>query len=150
MYWLISILWVLVGLIVFWVTLSKKWNRIDRLTLGALHTVRMFHPIPGDDGYLDLKFSIVRHVLFFLIASVLFFFVKSDFVLTITLYVSFIYHAIIPYQRYRMRKKHIADIRKKSDATAHFAEIPVKDSFCVVVHAIISLVLTWFLYAIRP
>lgn len=150
MYWLISISWTFVGLIVFWITLSNKWKRIDRLTLGALHTVRIFHPIPGDTNYLDLKFSVVRHSVLFLIASALFYFVRSDFVLTVTLYASMVYHGIVPVQRYRMRKKHIADLREKSDATAHFAEIPVKDSFCVVIHAIISLALTWVLYAIRP
>lgn len=150
MYWLISILWTFIGLIGFWTALSKKWSKMDRLTIGALQTVRVFHPVPGDAGYLDLKFSIVRHSILFLIASVLFFFVKSDFVLTIILYVSLIYHIIIPVSRYRARTNHIAALKKESSATAEFAAVPVKDSFCVVIHAIISFVLTWVLYAIRP
>lgn len=152
MYWTLSIAWFLGGLIVFWATLTKKWRSIDSLTLCVLRSARMFHPIPGDVGYWDLKFSVLRHTVFFLIASILFFFVKSDFVLTVVLAVSMLYHGVMPVQRYRVRKDHIASLYRdeESRASAEFCAIPVRDSFCVVVHAIITLVLTWILYAIRP
>ena len=56
MYWAITVLWTILGLVSCWVILSNKWNKIDRLTQLALQTARIYHPIPGDEivGYITL------------------------------------------------------------------------------------------------
>lgn len=151
MYWVIALSWFIGGTVVFWSVLSSKWNRIDPLFRRFLQTSRIFHPIPGDPGYLDLKFSVLRHSIVFVISSIVIYFVKIDFVLTVVLFLNILY-CLLSVSRYRIRKKDVAETAARPDgqATAEIISIPVKDSFCAVVHALISAVLIWILYAIRP
>lgn len=151
MYWAITFSWFIVGTVVFWSVLSNKWNKIDPLFRKVLQTSRIFHPVPGDSGYLDLKFSMLRHSIAFLIFSAIIYFVKVDFVLSIILFLNVLY-CWLPISRYRFRKKDVAEtaMRPNGQATAEIISIPVKDSLCTVTHAIISAILIWVLYAIRP
>lgn len=148
MYWAITVLWTIVGLVSFWVILSNKWNKIDRLIQLALQTARIYHPIPGDENYLDLKFSILRHSFFFALSSVLIYFIKSDFWLTVILIICFLYHGCMTVIRYRNRKKELEST--SSMATIEVIKVPINDSFVIVVHAITCLVFTYVLYAVRP
>ena len=151
MYWAISLTYTLLGTVIFWIILSNKWNKMDRLAQLSLQQLSVFHQIPHHPEYLDLKFSIVRHSFAFLLSSALIYWVKSDFVLTAILIINFLY-CWLPISRYRYRKRDLAETasRQGGEATAHFLAIPVKDSFCVIVHSVICLALTFLLYAIRP
>lgn len=148
MYWIITVLWTILGLVSFWVILSNKWNKIDRLIQLALQTAKTFHSIPGDENYLDLKFSVLRHSFVFVLSSVLIYFIKSDFWLTVILIICFLYHGCMTVIRYRYRKKELANTSSKE--TIEIIKIPINDSFAIVVHAISCLVFTYVLYAIRP
>jgi hypothetical protein len=148
MYWAITVLWTILGLVSCWVILSNKWNKIDRLTQLALQTARIYHPIPGDENYLDLKFSVLRHSFFFALSSVLIYFIKSDFWLTVILIICLLYHGYMTVKRYRYRKKELESA--SSMATKEVIKIPINDSFVVIVHAIACLVFTYVLYGVRP
>lgn len=151
MYWLITGSWTILSTVVFWIILSFKWKRIDRLTFHAIQYSRKFHPIPGDPGYLDIKFSILRHSVFFLLSSVIIYYIKSDIVLTIILLVN-LWYCWSSISRYKMRREIIKTKALDPDgkAAAEIISIPVTDSFAAVIHAIGCLVLIYILYAIRP
>ena len=151
MYWAIALSWGIGGTVVFWCVLSSKWNRIDPIFRQVLQTSRIFHPVPGYPGYLDLKFSVLRHSVIFLISSVVIYFIKINFISTIILFLNAIY-CLFPICRYRFRKKDVAEAyaRPNGQATAEIISIPVKDSFCTVAHAILSAALIGVLYIICP
>lgn len=151
MYWFITLLWFIGGIVIFWSILSHKWNRIDPLFRQALQYSRTFHPVPGDPSYLDLKFSMLRHSVFFLISAVILYFSDSSFVLDIILFLNSLY-ATLSIFRYRGRKRELAalsaDPEKHNVATMIAA--PIKDSFCVVIHAILCPILIAILLIIKP
>lgn len=150
MYWTISILWSVLGTIAFCFFLTNRWNKIDPIYQQLLASSRLFHPIP-EPGYLGLKFSVIRHAFSFFISSVIIFFVKIHFIINAVLLLNLLY-CWAPISRYRFRKKDVREtaMRPNGQATATAIAIPVKDSFCTVVHAIVCAVLLYVLYAIRP
>lgn len=153
MYWLIALTWGLIGTIIFWSHLSQQWLKIDSLERLAVCTLSFFHSVPADadTGYLPLQFSILRHAFVFLISSILIYFVKTDFILTIILLINLLY-CWLPISRYRNRKKDIAETasRPNGQATAQMLSIFVKDSFCTIIHSVGCAIILYVLYAIRP
>ena len=150
MYWIISILWSVLGTIAFCSFLTYRWNKIDPFWQQMLDTFRILHPIPGP-GYLDLKFSIIRHALFFLASSFIIFYVKIRFILNSILFLNVLY-CWMPITRYKFRKKDVAEAsaRPSGQSTASAISVPIKDSFCTVVHAVGCVIILYILYAIRP
>lgn len=151
MYWIIALLWFFLGTIAFWVVLGSRWNKIDPIFQSVLQTSRIFHPVPGEPGYLDLKFSVLRHSIVFLASSAIIFWVKANFILSILLFINVLY-CMMSISRYQFRKKDVAEaaMRPNGQATATIIAIPVRDSFCAVVHAVVCVILLYVLYAIRP
>lgn len=152
MYWAITLLWFFLGLAIAWISLTLKWNNIDPMYRGMFRTFMIFNPIPGHDNYTDLKFSVLRHSLAFLISSVpIYFLPDSRFILRVILFLNLIY-AFFSVNRYHFRKKHLAETRKdpESEATAKIISIPIQDSFVTVLHAVICSALLYVLYGIRP
>lgn len=151
LYWIIVLAWSVIGTLIFWFILSVKWSKLDPLFVRMLDTFRVMNPIPGYPGYLDLKFTVLRHAIVFIISSTLIFYVKVKFVLSIVLFLNLIY-AYSTISRYRFRKQHLRDTarRPNSEATLSFISIPVRDSFCTVVYSVLCVVFLYVLFAIRP
>lgn len=151
MYWFISVLWCVVGTLSFWIILSFKWSKIDVLYAKSLPTLTKFHPVPGHPRYMDLKFSLLRHALFFLVSSVIVYFVKLDIFLSIVTLLNLLY-AVLTIYKYRYRKKYLLGIQKDEDhlALAQIMSIPVKDSFCIVIFSVVCYIVLMVLYLIRP
>lgn len=153
MYWIVTLFWAIAGSIVFWSHLSRRWQKVDSLYRLSICTLRTFHPVPAepDSGYLSLQFSILRHAFMFLISSILIYFVKADFVLTIILLLNLLY-CWLPISRYRYRKNDISETASKPNGqeTARILSIFVKDSFCTIIHAVGCVITLYILYAIRP
>lgn len=151
LYWSISLSWVIIGTLIFWCILSSKWAKLDPLFIRMLDTLRVFNPIPGHPGYLDLKFTLLRHAVAFLLSAVVIFFVKFEWILWVVLFLNVLY-SYSSISRYRFRKQYIEESSKKpgKEAVTDFLAIPVKDSFCAVIFSVICSVLLFALYAIRP
>lgn len=150
-YWVIALAWCVGGTFVFWCFLSFKWAKLDPFFVRTLDTFRTLNPIPGYPRYMDLKFTLLRHAVAFLISAVAIFFVKINFILTLILFLNVLY-AYIVISRYRYRKRYLAETAKNSDSEAllSFISIPVKDSFCTVVFSVLCVVILYILYAFRP
>ena len=151
MYWIIAIAWCVLGTAAFWITLSTKWKRIDPLFQGMFETFRVFHPIPGFPGYLDLKFSILRHAVVFLVSAVLIYWVQVKWLINVVLFLNILY-AWTPISRYKHRKRDVVEtaMRPNGKNTAAIIAIPVRDSFCVVVFSVVCTAILYVLFAIRP
>ena len=145
MYWVITFGWTILGCLILWTLLSIKWNRIDPLISSMFHTMRRFHGTPGTEGYLDLKFSVLRHSVVFLLSALVIALFDSRFMTSVISFVNLLY-CWMPIARYRYRKKELHSVRSEGSAElAGFMAIPIKDSFCTVVHAVISTVLIYIL-----
>jgi len=151
LYWVITFSWGIIGAIIFWNILSKKWAKIDPIIVRTLATIRVLNPIPGDSGYLDLKFTLIRHAVAFLLSSAAVYFIKQRWILTFVLLLNVLY-AISTVQRYKYRKNYIHEEAKRpeSEALVSIMSIPVKDSFCAVVYSVVCPILLYVLYIIRP
>ena len=151
MYWFIATLWAIGGTVILWVVLSHKWNRIDPLFRRALQLSRTFHPIPGDLSYLDLKFSMLRHAVFFLISAIILYFSNSSLVSNIILFLNGLY-AILSIFRYRGRKQKLAELAADPEEqnAAIIIATPIKDSFCCVVHAVLCDIFIAILLLLKP
>lgn len=152
MYWIVALLWSIVGTILFWGYLSKQWQKIDMLEKMSLRTLGIFHPVPADPdtGYLRLQFSILRHAVIFLFTAVLIYIIDSSVITTILLCLNMLY-CWSPISRYRYRKQDMEKAASRPDgkATANLLSVFVKDSFCTVVHAISCMVILYILFAIK-
>lgn len=152
LYWVIAFSWAIVGTIIFWIVLSSKWSKKDPLYEHMLDTIRVLHPnIPGFPGYLDLKFSVLRHAIAFLISAVIIFFVEYRWILTTILFLNLLY-AYSSIARYRSRKNYINEVTagRKESPIKEYLILPVKDSFCTVIHSVVSSLLLYVLFALRP
>lgn len=159
MYWIITLSVSIGGLLLLWTILSAKWNKVacvndpfDRhFRPQLIHSSRTFEPwLPGDVGYLDLKFSVLRHAFVFVVSAVILRFVGYGFWEYIITFVNLLY-ALIPVNRYRDRKRMLthaaAENRRRlqdnPDEAEGFGEMLklheelVRDSFVVVPYAII-------------
>ena len=151
MFWIIAIAWCVIGTAVFWITLSIKWSRIDPLYKRMFDAFRVFHPIPGLPGYLDLKFSVIRHAVVFLISAAIIFWVNIKWIVNVVLFLNILY-AGMTISRYKGRKRDVVEtaMRPGGKDTASIIAIPVRDSFCVVVFSVICTAIAFILLAVRP
>lgn len=151
LYWTIVLSWGIIGTIIFWSILSKKWKKINPIYTRMFDSLRAINPIPGDPGYLDIKFTLVRHAASFLVSSFIIYFVKPKWILTIILMMNVLY-AVSVVSRYKYRKRYIQEesMNPESAALISIISIPVKDSFCSVVYSVLCSVLLYVLYALRP
>ena len=152
MYWTFTIAWFLFGLVFFWNILSSKWNRIDPLYRRMFQTLMILNPIPGHEGYLDLKFSVLRHsVVFIVSAALIYWFHDARFLLNTVLTLNLLYTFSV-FSRYKMRRKHLDYVKNElgEEHTAEIIQIPIKDSKVVAIHAVICVVMLYVLYGIRP
>ena len=152
LYWLIATIWAILGAVIFWIVLSVKWSRIDRFQLMVLETSRILLPIPGHPGYLDLKFSILRHAIVFLLSAAIIYFLHNVPLLLYPLLFANTLYAMMTTQRYNARKQFIKDARNRPNGSAHadIISIPIKASFLVVIFSFACLALLFILFAIRP
>lgn len=154
MYWCIALLWFIGGSVLFWSILSSKWNRMDALTRSTLRFSRIFHSVPGYPSYLDLKLSMLRHAIFFLISAIIIYFTdweKNDFISNTILFLNLLYCGLSIF-RYRGRKRELAKLAAdpEQQCVAEMIAIPIKDSFCVVVHAALCPIIVTILFIIKP
>lgn len=150
MYWTITLLISLGGLIVCWNVLSSRWRIVNgsgsydpvrrKLNPMLIQAARTFHPIlPGDPGYLDLKFSLLRHALAFFVSAGLLRLLDSRFWETALLWVNLMY-AILTCWVYSKRKQELQEIALESTEREQLV-IPtelVRDSFVVVAYSVIA------------
>ena len=162
MYWTITLAVSLGGLLLLWAILSAKWNRVSgandpvcrTLNTQLINSVRAAEPwLPGDPGYLDLKFSVLRHAFVFAVSAVILRFVGYGFWETVITFVNLLY-AWLPISRYRYRKKLLSETaaRNRRDLREHpedadgfrailrLHENLIRDSFVVVPYGVICCV----------
>ena len=145
MYWTISLGWSIVGTVFLWIILSNRWNRLDHFHRVMIRQIRIFHQIPGTDGYFDLKFSVLRHAVVFLVSAIFMSWARVGFFTTTITFLNLVY-CYFPIARYRFRKKEVLNAENEgSTELASFMSILVRDSFCCVLHAVISAILLYIL-----
>lgn len=159
MYWIITLSVSIGGLLLLWTILTAKWSRVTcahdsidhRFQLSLIHTTRTLQPwLPGDPGYLDLKFSVLRHAFVFGVSAVILRFVGYGFWESAITFVNLLY-VWLPISRYRYRKK-MTEALAAENRRAHrdnpeeaegFREILklhnalIRDSFVVIPYAIV-------------
>lgn len=146
LYWIVVFTWGFACAVIFWCILSYRWKQIPPIFINAIRTGMMFHPIPGHSRYMDLKFSLLRHAVAFIVAAVLIYYVKNKFAQQMILFFCLLYADSRVYT-YIERKKHLTTIDK---ASCEIYSITVYDSFYVVVYSILCVVFLYILYGIRP
>lgn len=150
-YWIITLVFTFVGTTIAWKILSHLWNKYDIITIRVLPDLRAGYYMPGDQNYLDLKFSLARHAFMFAVTAAIMFWIKSRFVLNIFFYGYNFYTASV-ISRYLRRKNILKELSTSAEEKA-LAEIltkPFKDSRVVLIYSICASVLVCILYAIRP
>lgn len=149
MYWKITLGWAILGTIVFWISLSLKWNRTDYFNRSMFRTLQLFNSTPGSERYLDLKFSVLRHSLVFLLSAALIAWIDSGFITSIITYANLLY-CLLTIARYRFRKKEVRNaINRGEQELANFMAVPVKDSFVTVIHAVATVIILYILPVLK-
>ena len=159
MYWIITLSVSIGGLLLLWTILTAKWSRVTcahdsidhRFQLSLIHTTRTLQPwLPGDPGYLDLKFSVLRHAFVFGVSAVILRFVGYGFWESVVAWANLLY-ALIPANRYRSRKRMLGltaaenrrDLQEHPEDAEGFREVLrlhealIRDSFVVVPYGFI-------------
>ncbi len=114
MWWLVLIFCGISG-IICWIALSKKWltatDNNNYFNLQLINMLRVFHPIlPGaHQGFMDLKWTIVRHGVIGILSAVLAWYINVSFI-EILLVVLNLFYAITVVSRYRKRSDELSDI----------------------------------------
>ena len=133
------------GAVIAWTSLTAQWARIDPMQFQLIKMdYVLYRRFPGDDGYLSLKFSILRHAIVFLVFSVLIYCKILPWVL-LALYSIY---TIAPVQRYAMRKSIISTISRDNeigDFQAECLSIPLKDSIIVVWYSVAANIILFLL-----
>ena len=149
MYWKVTLGWAIIGTIIFWISLSLKWNRTDYFNRSMFRTLQLFNSTPGSEKYLDLKFSVLRHSFVFLLSAALIAWIDSRFITSIITYANLLY-CLLTIARYRFRKKEVRNaINRGEQELANFMAVPVKDSFVTVIHAVTSVVILYILPVLK-
>lgn len=148
MYWTIALFVSLGGLAVCWSVLSSRWRIVigngdpvlKYLNPQLVRMVRTLHPIlPGDPDYLDLKFSLLRHALVFLISAGLIWLLDSRFWEWGILCGNVLY-ALLRCRVHSARKLELQEIALESSAREELIipSLLVRDAFVVVVYSVIA------------
>lgn len=151
LYWIITLSFVLIGTVIAWKTLTNRWNEYDPITLSALPILRAGRNMPGDYNYLDLKFSIARHAVAFLITAAIMFWLPSS-VITNVFFFGYGFYTVSVVVRYTNRKGIIKDLNKTEEekALAEMLSKPLKDSRVVMIYSLCAELAVLVLYVIRP
>ena len=150
MYWTITLLISLGGLVTCWSILSARWQTVSgsrsydpvrrAMYPRLIQLARTFHPIlPGHPGYMDLKFSLLRHALAFLASAVLLRLLDSRFWETALLGANLLYAGLTVWV-YLQRKQELQEIAFESTEREQLT-VPtrlVRDSFVVVAYSAIA------------
>jgi len=149
LYWIITALWCVFGTAIFWIIFNAKWAGMDRDIADRVKASTMTYGTPGYQNYADLKFSILRHTVFFLIVASLMYIWPNKILCGIVATFELLY-SLLPIQRYNARRKILAELTAAGEDDANFLKKPVSDSFLCVIHAALCVVFTYVLYGIRP
>ena len=150
MYWTITLLISLGGLVVCWSILSARWQTVSgsrsydpvrrAMYPRLIQLARTFHPIlPGHPGYMDLKFSLLRHALAFFVSAGLLRLLGSRFWETALLGANLLYAGLTVWV-YLQRKQELQEIALESTEREQLT-VPtrlVRDSFVVVAYSVIA------------
>jgi hypothetical protein len=162
MWWIVLAVSIIVGF-ACWVALSKKWltatDNNSFFNLKLIEMLLVFHPIlPGaHPGFMDLKWTIVRHGFVASASAVLIWFVDIGFLEILVVSLNLLY-AIMAANRYRNRKEEFATIwyeESRNNQTDHAngriarplaeaSKIPAVYSFIVYAALQLMLIYKWF------
>lgn len=150
-YWIITLVFVFVGTPVAWKILTYLWNKYDRLTITVLPQLRAGTNMPGEYNYWDLKFSLARHAVMFIITAAVIFWVESRIILNIFFYGYGLYTASV-IVRHSNRKDILKKLSNSEEerALADMLKKPFKDSRVILVYSVCASIVAIILYAIRP
>lgn len=158
MYWTIAIVLPIIGLFLVWSALSAKWRHIsgegDSFSVfqkSSIHMAQTFLPsLPGQAGYLDLKFSALRHTVVFIIVAFILFF-ANGFWESFLLWVNLLYTLTL-WLRYSARKRMVNSpaCLELHESTQSTARSLVKDSFGVVIYGSFLVLLSYILLFCKP
>lgn len=158
MYWTISIIISVILTIIFWSMLSRRWRNLvsgtnDILSREYVQVISIFaskYNLPGMTGYMDLKFSLLRHAIVFALFAVILYFAKVKWLETITTFFFLLYtfNAIIRYRRrvkvlnivYSQEEPHVFTLCKNT----------VKNSSLVMWYSIIATIALYILLLVKP
>lgn len=143
MYWFVVFFTSVILAAVFWVILTRKWDKTAQKSeniywyADMIRMARTFDPdLPGFDGYMDQKFSLLRHSLIFLISSVALYFLHSGFLENCILVVNVLY-AHLSISRYRYRMRECVQAKPIEGPAKQLRTALVKDSFTTVIYSVI-------------
>ncbi len=149
LYWIIAALWCVLGTAIFWIIFSAKWAEMACDIAERVKASTMTHGTPGYRNYADLKFSILRHAVFFLlVASLMYIWPNKILCWIVTTFQ--LWYSLLPILRYNSRRKILAELDAAGVEDADFLKKPISDSFLCVIHAALCVVFTYVLYWIRP
>lgn len=150
-YWGVTLGFLLVGTTTAWMTLTHLWNKHDRFVVAVLSQLRMGHPLPGDNNYLDLKFSLTRHAFMFIVSAAVMYWVRSRFISNVC-YWGYGLYTVSVVLRYLNRKDYIKNLATSAEARelVDLLTKPLKDSRVVLIYSVCASIITIILYAIRP
>ena len=150
-YWIITLVFALVGTAIAWRLLTHLWNKYDRITITILPQLRAGTNMPGEYNYWDLKFSLLRHAVMFLVTAAIMFWVESRIIINVFFY-GYGFYTTSVIVRYLGRKDIIKNLSatEEEKALADMLTKPFKDSRVVLIYSICASVVVFVLYAIRP
>lgn len=92
MYWVLLLLWCVGGTAVFWAILSKRWKGFGAIEESFISTSRVLYPfLPGSPGYMDIKYTLLRHSAATFISAVILYFVNNRFIIYLILFLNVFY-----------------------------------------------------------
>ena len=151
MFWVFTVLFTIIGVCASFVILTilykkhiNSWFEQDTLMIYA------FNGMPHCKVYWDLKFSILRHAVVFLVAAVIFYYSDVSWLIRIFLY-GYSFYTTTTLLRYWYRKDIIkSNIAEGRLALADSLKNPLKASMVVVFFSVCANISLFILYAIRP
>ena len=153
-YWAIVIAVSVVGFAFCWAILTSKWRKIsgakngfEKIQTMIVHMSKVLYGMPGDQGYMDLKFSLLRHAFIFAVFSVVIYFAGKSWISVVLLVLSLIY-SYIPYLRYRSRIDLVNELIEEDGKTevAKQCRQATKDSLVVVFYSFAAMLSLFVLY----
>ena len=153
MYWFVTFFTSVILAVVFWVTLTRKWDKTAQKDgniywyADMIKMARTFDPdLPGFDSYMDQKFSLLRHSVIFLISSLVLYFLHGGFLENCIL-VGNVLYAYLSISRYRYRMRECVNAKSIEGPAKQLRMALVKDSFITVIYSVVcSLSLFVLLY----
>lgn len=139
MYCIITLTWSLLGTFIFCHILSIKWKKLDRLDKMTFNMLWSLHRIYVANGYMNYKFSIIRHAVVFALSSIAIYNLTTQWIISVITLINLLYTAL-PIFRYISSKKELTD--------SLFS--PIKASIYVVIFCCITVALLYVLVLVKP